>query len=857
MKPRIGQLVAALLAGLAACSGARNPVPQRAIAERANIVFLLSDDHAAHAISAYQSYLRYGIKLPNTPNLDRLANDGMLFVNSFVTNSICGPARATVLTGQYGHLTGVMTNSEPLHPTTVTFPKLMQAAGYETALFGKWHLRTRPEGFDRYEILAGQGPYYNPVLHSGDDSVRYTGYTLDVVTDRALAWLNGGNRAKPFMMMLTFNAPHRWWDPGPQQLSMYRDTTFAIPATFTDRGEGRASPARDPEMKIALDLIPRDLKLEPPDNLTPAQRATWDSAYAKENAALRAAGLSGEQLARWKYQRFIADYMRVISALDQQVGRMLKALDDAGLSKNTIIVYSSDQGFFLGDHGWFDKRWMYEESLRTPLIVKWPGVVRAGSSNRDLVMNLDLAETFLDIAGAPVPASMQGRSIVSLLRGQTPRDWRDAIYYQYFEYPGWHAVRRQYGVRTDRYKLIRYYEVGEWELFDLEKDPEELKSVYADASYAAVRRDLEAKLAALRKQFAVPAADPAPYYPWELPPEYRRPGTPGSKRAGEIGAAQAAGKFEATDFQSGRWLKGNTHTHTLESDGDSPPEVVARWYKSHGYNFLVLSDHNVWVDPAKLSHLVDSTFLLIPGEELTTRFERRPVHVNGLNIPGVIEPRTDSTLLGTVQKNVDAVREVDGVPHINHPNFGWAITPEVLARIRNDKLIEIHNGHPLVHNEGGGGSPGMEAVWDQLLTGGKRIYGIAVDDAHHFTGEFAADRANPGRGWVSVRADRLDARAILSQMEAGRFYASTGVELDSIRVTAGDITLHIRQRGDFKYTTEFIGRGGRVLARTGAAGAAYKLAGDEMYVRARVTDSGGQHAWIQPVFIEKRFTSGE
>src|SRR5687767_4050904 len=529
MKPGLSVSMAALVA--VACS---NPTPEpnpTPVAGRPNVVFILSDDHAAHAISAYQAVLKYGIKLPATPNLDRLASDGMLFVNSFVTNSICGPARATVLTGQYGHLNGVMTNSEPLHPTTVTFPKLLQNAGYETALFGKWHLRTRPEGFDRYEILAGQGPYYNPMLYSATDSVRHTGYTLDVFTTRAIRWMSERPAsAKPFMMMLTFNAPHRWWDPGPNELSLYRDTTFEVPSTFNDDASGRATPARDPEMKIALDLIPRDLKLDPPNNLTPAQLAAWNAAYEKENAKLRTSGLKGDALARWKYQRFIADYMRVIAALDAQVGRVLKGLDDAGLAKNTVVVYSSDQGFFLGDHGWFDKRWMYEESLRTPLIVRWPGVVKPGSRNTDLVMNLDLAETFLDIAQASVPASMQGRSIVPLLRGTTPSDWRDAIYYQYFEYPGWHAVRRQYGVRTKRHKLIHYYEVGEWELFDLEKDPEELRSVYPDKSYARVRKDMEEKLAALRRQYAVPETDPAPAYKFDLPADYRRIGAPGSSR---------------------------------------------------------------------------------------------------------------------------------------------------------------------------------------------------------------------------------------------------------------------------------------------------------------------------------------
>ena len=314
-------------------------------------------------------------------------------------------------------------------------------------------------------------------------------------------------------------------------------------------------------------------------------------------------------------------------------------------------------------------------------------------------------------------------------------------------------------------------------------------------------------------------------------------------------ATASGARFEKIDFLSGRWLKGNTHTHTLESDGDSPPDTVAAWYKRHGYNFLVISDHNVWVDPARLAGLVDSAFMLIPGEEITTRFGQKPVHVNGLNIPAYIAPQTDSTLVGQVQKNVDAVRGARGVPHINHPNFGWAIPQDVLLKVKNDKLIEIHNGHPLVHNEGGGESPGMDMVWDYLLTGGKRIYGIAVDDAHHFKGEFAADRANPGRGWVSVRASSLDAREIMNSMEAGRFYASSGVVLDSISVTAQHLTVSISARGDFKFTTEFIGRGGVVLKKTGANPATYQLKGTEAYVRARVTNSGGEKAWVQPVFV--------
>jgi predicted metal-dependent phosphoesterase TrpH len=316
-----------------------------------------------------------------------------------------------------------------------------------------------------------------------------------------------------------------------------------------------------------------------------------------------------------------------------------------------------------------------------------------------------------------------------------------------------------------------------------------------------------------------------------------------------LAAQQSEARFELPEAQEGIWFKGNTHSHTTESDGDSPPEVVAQWYKSHGYRFLVLSDHNVFTDPRTLAHLVDSTFLLIPGEELTSSFESKPVHVNGLNLPGLIEARTDSTLVGTIQKNVDAIREVQGVPHINHPNFRWAFGYEELRQVRNDKLFEIWNGHPLVHNLGGGDHDSLEDIWDRLLTDGKRLYGIAVDDAHHFQGEFAPERSNPGRGWIVVRADRLDANTLVAAMEAGQFYASTGVQLTDVRVEPTSLTITIAPRGDFKYITEFVGRGGRVLASTGELTAVYTPRGDEGYVRARVRDSMGYHAWVQPVFL--------
>jgi arylsulfatase A-like enzyme len=475
---------------------------------RPNLLFVFSDDHAAHAISAY------GSRINRTPHLDRLASEGMLFRNAFVTNSICAPSRATVLTGQFGHLNGVPTNVEPLHPTALTFPKLLRAGGYQTAVIGKWHLKTLPEGFDYYEILDDQGTYYNPLFFRPRDTVQLEGYTTDIITDRVLEWLQKGrDGSRPFLLMYHHKAPHRPWEPGPAQLGLFANTTIPEPPTLFDTWENRASPAGEQEMTIAHHLTDSDLKLVPPPNLNPTQLERWNSAYGPLNADFLAARLEGAALVRWKYQRYITDYLRTVAAIDDNLGRVLNHLDATGLARNTVVIYTSDQGFFLGDHGWFDKRWMYEESLRTPLLVRWPGVVRPGSVNQDLVQNLDYAETLLDIAGVAIPSTMQGRSLVPLLRGQTPADWRDAIYYQYFEYPAVHMVRRHYGVRTKRYKLIHYYEIDEWELFDLERDPQELRSVYAEPGYADVVRSTKQRLRDLRAQYRVPESDPVPYRP--------------------------------------------------------------------------------------------------------------------------------------------------------------------------------------------------------------------------------------------------------------------------------------------------------------------------------------------------------
>ncbi len=461
--------------------------------ERPNILFIFTDDHASHAIGAY------GSKINKTPNLDRLADQGMLLGNCFCTNSICAPSRAVILTGKHSHLNGVIDNRVPFDGSQQTFPKLLQQAGYETVMIGKWHLKTDPTGFSFWSVLIGQGPYYNPPMKTPDGLVKHTGYTTDIITDLTLDWLkNKRDKSKPFMVMCQHKAPHRNWQPGPGHLTMYDGITVPEPATLFDDWSNRTSACQVQEMTVARHLSEHDLKLVPPGDLTPEQLKAWNAAYGPKNEAFKKANLAGDDLVRWKYQRYIKDYLRCIASVDDNVGRLLEYLDASGLAANTVVIYSSDQGFYLGDHGWYDKRWMYEESLRMPLIVRWPGVVKRGSVDDHLVQNLDFAETFLGIAGVQPPADMQGRSIVPLLKGQSPGDWRKSIYYHYWEFPAVHMVNRHYGVRTDRYKLIYYYELKEWELFDLKKDPQELRSVYDDPSYADTVKELQAELKRLQ-----------------------------------------------------------------------------------------------------------------------------------------------------------------------------------------------------------------------------------------------------------------------------------------------------------------------------------------------------------------------
>jgi len=433
-----------------------------------NIIFIMSDDHAAHALSCY------GSRINKTPNLDRLAREGMRFTNCFCTNSICAPSRAVILTGKYSHLNGVIDNAKRFDGGQVTFPKLLQQAGYETAMIGKWHLKSDPTGFDYWNILPGQGAYHDPVMIAMGEKTKHTGYVTDIITDHCLDWLKARSGDKPFLLMYHHKAPHRRWLPDEKHAKMYAGVDIPEPETFDDDYATRCDAAREQRMTVEQHLTPQDLKEPPPD------------------------GLEGQALKKWKYQRYIKDYLRCVASVDDNVGRLLDYLDQSGLAENTIVVYTSDQGFFLGDHGWYDKRFMYEEALRMPLLVRYPRQIKAGSVGEAMVLNLDFARTFLDFAGVEAPAEMQGRSLRPVLQGGVPDDWRTSMYYNYYE-PGVHMVRPHYGVRTTRYKLMHFHHgMDAWELYDLQQDPHELNNVYGDPACADVVKRLKAELKRLQ-----------------------------------------------------------------------------------------------------------------------------------------------------------------------------------------------------------------------------------------------------------------------------------------------------------------------------------------------------------------------
>ncbi len=480
---------------------------------RPNIVFLFTDDHAFQAISAY----KHPLQLNQTPHIDRIAREGMLFERCIVPNSICAPARATILTGLYSHKNGVADNRSKFDGSQQTFPKLLQGAGYQTALFGKWHLQSDPTGFDAWEVLPGQGSYYNPDFLTPTGRVRKEGYATDLITDRGLDWLESRDKKKPFCLMLQHKAPHRNWMPAPRHYELYEKTVFREPETLFDNYQGRATPASKQEMEIDRHMtMSSDLKVPQGDNweylpeykrMNPAQRQVWAAAYQKRADEYRKLQPKGKNLVKWKYQQYMKDYLRCIAAVDENVGRVLDYLDQNGLAKDTLVVYASDQGFYLGEHGWFDKRWIYEESLRTPFVARWPGRIKPATSSAAMVSNLDFAQTFLDAAGVRPPATMQGRSLLPVFQNPRLSNWRKSFYYRYTE-PGEHEVAPHEGVVTEQYKLAYFWHTKEWEMYDRKLDPSEMRSVYDDPKYAKIRQQLEAELQRLRAETGAPENAP-------------------------------------------------------------------------------------------------------------------------------------------------------------------------------------------------------------------------------------------------------------------------------------------------------------------------------------------------------------
>lgn len=490
--------------------------------QRPNIIFIISDDHAYQAISAYDK------TLIETPNIDRIAKAGMLFTNASVTNSICAPSRATILTGKHSHLNGKVDNHFAFDDSNVTFPQILQANGYQTAMFGKLHFGNNPKGFDQFKILPGQGVYYNPdFITKNDGAIRVEGYVTDIITDMTLDWLQKErDPQKPFMLMYLHKAPHRSWLMAERHLEEFTGKSFPEPKTLLDNYSGRSSAANEAEMSILKNMSwAGDNKVFPEvmdelcipeigfdkkryenemSRLNPAQKENFMKAYRKINEHFKKAypSMSEEDKMHWKYNRYMQDYLGSIKAVDENVGRLLDYLEKNKLIENTIIVYTSDQGFYLGEHGWFDKRFVYNESFKTPLLVSWPNRIKPGTTSDELVQNLDFAQTFLDAAGIAAPEDMQGESIIPILIGENEKWTRNAVYYHYYEYPAEHMVNRHYAIITKEYKLIHYYFTNdEWELIDRKNDPYELKNVYDDPAYASIREKLHGQLKDIRLKY--------------------------------------------------------------------------------------------------------------------------------------------------------------------------------------------------------------------------------------------------------------------------------------------------------------------------------------------------------------------
>ncbi|MDH5367277.1 MAG: sulfatase [Cyclobacteriaceae bacterium] len=523
---RIQLAISILIIVFVSCENSKED-DQKGSIERPNILFIMADDHAYQAISVYSD------KLLKTPNIDRIADQGMLFTNACVTNSICAPSRATILTGKHTHINGKIDNRMPFDTTQVTFPQLFQNAGYETAMYGKLHFGNNPKGVDDFMILPGQGNYINPKFITPKGDTTITGYVTDIITDLTINWLSQKrDEEKPFMMMYLHKAPHRPWWPSPEKFKEFTQKTFPEPASLFDDYSNRGTAAKTAEMNLLHHMkYGHDSKIRPEtieemgevkpyvppvnwggvDGFTgpygranDEQKALYDPVIDSINTWFKTnwPTMNDEQKMKWKYQRYMQDYLGCISSVDDNVGRVLDYLDESGLSENTIVVYTSDQGFYLGEHGWFDKRFIYDESFKTPLMIRWPNEITPGTTNDEMVQNLDFAQTFLEAAQIEAPSDMQGESLIPLLKGDTTQWNRDAVYYHYYEYPAVHMVKRHYGIVTKDYKLAHfYYDVDEWELYDRKKDPQEMKNVYHDPDYATIVTKLKMELKELRIKY--------------------------------------------------------------------------------------------------------------------------------------------------------------------------------------------------------------------------------------------------------------------------------------------------------------------------------------------------------------------
>lgn len=485
-------LLTSLVFGITSCNS-----DKRISLKKPNIIYIMADDLTTQAISAYGGIYK---DIAPTPNIDKVAKEGMLFQDVLVTNSICGPSRAAILTGNYSNLNGYYKNESggKFDDSKWTFPQEFQKSGYKTALFGKWHLGTEPVGFDtfKYHNASGQqGNYWNPLYNDNGKNVKEKGYATNLSTDFALNWLDTKEKSKePFLMVLQYKAPHRPWHPDTKYEKLWDDIEMPYPSTFNDTYKGREKTAGDTEMTMEY-FSRRDMKLERPNNLKRKERIQWDFYGAKAGEIVQPKGMSDEEGKKWRYQNYIKDYLACVKSVDDNIGRVLTYLKENNLEDNTIIIVTSDQGFYLGDHGFFDKRFIYEESLRMPFMVKYPERIKAGSVNEDIITNIDFAPTLLELAGITTTQKMQGTSFVPVLEGNTPKDWQDAMYYHYYEFPFWHHVQPHYGIRTQKYTLAHfYYNIDVWEFYDLEKDPNQMNNIYNDPNYASTITELKVKL---------------------------------------------------------------------------------------------------------------------------------------------------------------------------------------------------------------------------------------------------------------------------------------------------------------------------------------------------------------------------